>query len=45
VYDLLGDNIDKWNKLLNEIRQGRKTFDNSETKKNFGAIIIYYGGV
>lgn len=30
---------------MNEIRQGRKTFDNSEVQKPFGAIIIYYGGV
>lgn len=30
---------------MNEIRSGRKTFDNSETEKAFGAITIYYGGV
>jgi dynein heavy chain 1 len=45
VYNILEENIDKWHQLLNEIRQGRKTFDNSETEKTFGAIIIYYGGV
>jgi dynein heavy chain 1 len=45
VFNILEENIDKWHQLLNEIRIGRKTFDNSETEKSFGAIIIYYGGV
>ena len=45
VYKILSDNIDKWHQLLNEIKHGRKTFDNSEVEKPFGAIIIYYGGV
>ena len=45
VFSLLGDNIDKWHQLLNEIRAGRRTFDNSELEKAFGAIYIYYGGV
>ena len=42
---MLGENIDKWHQLLNEIRHGRKTFDNSEVEKSFGGIIIFYGGV
>ena len=45
VYDLLGDNIERWNQLLNEIRQGRKTFDTSEDYKLFGGIEISYGTV
>jgi dynein heavy chain 1 len=45
VYDLLGDNIDRWNQMLNEIRQGRKTFDTSEDFKCFGGIEISYGTV
>ena len=45
IYDLLGEDVDKWTQLLNEIRGGRKTFDTSEDKKTFGAIIINYGGV
>jgi len=42
---LLGDDVDKWTQILNEIRHGRKTFDTSEDKKQFGAIIINYGAV
>jgi len=45
VFNILQENIDKWHQLLNEIRHGRKTFDNSETEKSFGALTIYYGGV
>ncbi len=45
IFGQLEENIDRWHQLLNEIRHGRKTFDNSETEKQFGAIIIYYGGV
>ena len=40
VYDRLGDNIEMWQKLLEEIKEGRKTFDNSETEKSFGSSII-----
>jgi dynein heavy chain 1 len=36
IYDMLGDDVDKWTQLLNEIRQGRKTFDTSDDKKIFG---------
>jgi len=42
---MLGDDVDKWTQLLNEIRQGRKTFDTSEDRKSFGTIVINYGGV
>lgn len=45
VYELLGDNIERWNQLLNEIRQGRKTFDTSEDFKCFGGLEVSYGAV
>lgn len=45
IFDMLEDDVEKWTQLLNEIRQGRKTFDTSDDKKNFGAIIINYSGV
>ena len=45
IYDMLGDQVDKWTQLLNEIRSGRKTFDGSDDKKVFGAIAISYGAV
>lgn len=28
--------------MLSDIKEGRKTFDNSKTEKHFGAIIIDY---
>jgi len=31
IYERLGDDINKWQTLLNEIRENRKTFDNSQT--------------
>jgi dynein heavy chain 1 len=42
IYDKLGDDINKWQALLNEIRENRRTFDNSQTEKIFGPIIIDY---
>jgi dynein heavy chain 1 len=45
IYDMLGEDVDKWTQLLNEIRSGRKTFDTSDDKKIFGAVMINYGGV
>ena len=31
IYEKLGDDISLWQNLLNEIRENRKTFDNSQT--------------
>jgi dynein heavy chain 1 len=45
IYDMLEDDVEKWTQLLNEIRQGRKTFDTSDDKKYFGAMVINYSGV
>ena len=40
IYDRLGQDIEKWQHLINEIKQGRQVFDTFNNKKNFGAIII-----
>jgi dynein heavy chain 1 len=40
VCDKLGDNIELWQRLLEEIKDGRKTFDNSETEIGFGSSIV-----
>ena len=45
VYNELGDNIEMWQQLLEEIKQNRITFDNSETEIHFGAIVIDYKAV
>ena len=45
IYDRLGDDMDKWQQLMNELKQGRKTFDTGDSEKIFGAIIINYSSV
>ena len=45
IYDRLGDDMEKWQQLMNELRQGRKTFDTGDNEKVFGAIIINYSSV
>lgn len=42
VFEILGEDINKWQQLLNEIKQGRSTFDNSDTEVMFGPIVIDY---
>jgi len=45
VFAQLGDNIDNWNQLLKQIRQGRKLFDSNEDFKSFGGLEITYNNV
>jgi dynein heavy chain 1 len=45
VYSRLGDDLTKWQRLLHEIKRSRTTFDNTDTKKDFGPIVIRYGQV
>jgi len=45
IYDRLGDDMEKWQQLMNDIRAGRNTFDNAETEKQFGGIFIDYSMV
>jgi dynein heavy chain 1 len=42
LYETLGDDIQKWQILLNEIKSGRNTFDNSDTEVYYGGILINY---
>lgn len=42
VYARLGDSLAKWQQLLSEIRKTRSTFDNSDTKRSFGIVVIDY---
>ena len=39
---MLGSNIESWNKLLIDIKEGRSTFDNSETEKVICAFVVDY---
>eukprot|EP00830_Metopus_es_P014592 TRINITY_DN3930_c0_g2_i1.p1 TRINITY_DN3930_c0_g2~~TRINITY_DN3930_c0_g2_i1.p1 ORF type:complete len:1285 (-),score=333.29 TRINITY_DN3930_c0_g2_i1:418-4179(-) len=45
IFDRLGEDIDKWQKLLTEIKNERTTLDNSMTEKHFGALVIDYRAV
>ena len=40
VYDKLGDRLDRWEQLLVEIQHSRKTFDTSQSAKDFGPIVV-----
>ncbi|KAK9719430.1 dynein heavy chain [Basidiobolus ranarum] len=42
VYSKLGEDLNKWQQILLEIKKARNTFDNSETDKSFGPLIIDY---
>jgi len=41
----LGDNLQKWNDLLVEIKKARRTFDTSEVSKSFGPVVVNYAQV
>ncbi|XP_075048644.1 cytoplasmic dynein 1 heavy chain 1 isoform X1 [Mixophyes fleayi] len=45
IYNRLGEDLNKWQALLVQIRKARGTFDNAETRKDFGPVIIDYGKV
>lgn len=45
VFNRLGNDLNMWQRLLEEIRRSRRTFDNSESEKRFGPIVIVYGQV
>lgn len=45
IYSRLGEDLNKWQALLVQIRKARGTFDNAETRKEFGPAVIDYGKV
>jgi len=42
VFNRLGDSLASWQQLLSEIKKTRATFDNSDTERSFGVIVIDY---
>ncbi|KAG8248503.1 Cytoplasmic dynein 1 heavy chain 1, partial [Homalodisca vitripennis] len=38
----LGDSVTLWMQCLNDVKKSRKTFDTSETRREFGPIVIDY---
>ncbi|KAJ9053275.1 dynein heavy chain [Entomophthora muscae] len=45
IYNQLGEDLHKWQQILTEIKRARSTFDNSESEKHFGPIIVDYENV
>lgn len=45
VYEILGDEIDKWNQLLNEITVSRRKIETAESFILFGGLEINYGAI
>ncbi|KAJ3351758.1 hypothetical protein GGF32_004086 [Allomyces javanicus] len=42
VYEALGDDLQKWQSILLEIKKARATFDVSDTAKSFGPVVVDY---
>ncbi|GLV39725.1 Dynein heavy chain 64C [Carabus blaptoides fortunei] len=45
LYGTLGDDINLWMKCLNDIKKTRTTFDTSDTRREFGPIVIDFAKV
>ncbi|XP_060529688.1 dynein heavy chain, cytoplasmic isoform X3 [Cylas formicarius] len=45
LYGQLGDDINKWMRCLNDIKTTRATFDTSDTRREFGPIVIDFAKV
>lgn len=45
IINKLGEDLNQWQELLVEIKKARRTFDTSETSKEFGPIIINFAQV
>ncbi|XP_050499617.1 dynein heavy chain, cytoplasmic isoform X4 [Diabrotica virgifera virgifera] len=45
LYGKLGEDIGKWMECLNDIKKTRTTFDTSDTRREFGPIIIDFAKV
>ncbi|XP_071453347.1 dynein heavy chain, cytoplasmic isoform X3 [Hetaerina americana] len=45
LYGKLGDDIILWMKCLNDIKETRATFDTTDTRREFGPIVIDYAKV
>ncbi|XP_026482181.1 dynein heavy chain, cytoplasmic isoform X8 [Ctenocephalides felis] len=45
LYGRLGEDINLWIKCLNDIKKSRTTFDTSDTRREYGPIVIDYAKV
>ncbi|KAI8619674.1 dynein heavy chain [Chytriomyces sp. MP71] len=42
IYNYIGEDLTKWQQLVLEVKKARTTFDNSETEKSFGSMVVDY---
>eukprot|EP01113_Clastostelium_recurvatum_P011812 TRINITY_DN1605_c0_g1_i1.p1 TRINITY_DN1605_c0_g1~~TRINITY_DN1605_c0_g1_i1.p1 ORF type:complete len:4689 (+),score=1530.43 TRINITY_DN1605_c0_g1_i1:285-14351(+) len=45
LYSRLGDDLSRWQLLLGQIKRSRTTFDNSQSQRAFGSLVIDYAQV
>ncbi|KAJ3071427.1 hypothetical protein HDU98_005356 [Podochytrium sp. JEL0797] len=45
IYQAVGTDLSQWHQLVLEVKKARGTFDNSETEKAFGSLVIDYDQV
>jgi dynein heavy chain 1 len=45
IVNRLGEDLDKWQQLLVQIKKARKTFDTSDTTMEFGPVVINFSQV
>ena len=45
IFTKLGDDMEKWQQIMDGLRKGRKTFDNDKNEKVFGALVVDYSSV
>ena len=45
IFTKLGDDMEKWQQIMEGLKQGRKTFDNDKNEKVFGALVVDYSSV
>uniref|UniRef100_UPI00358E5199 cytoplasmic dynein 1 heavy chain 1-like n=1 Tax=Myxine glutinosa TaxID=7769 RepID=UPI00358E5199 len=45
VYGRVAEDLHLWQNMLSDIRRSRATFDNAESRKSFGPVIVDYGRV
>ena len=45
IFNKLGDDMEKWQQIMDGLKKGRKTFDNDKNEKVFGALVVDYSSV
>ena len=41
----MGEDVGKWERLLQDMKRSRSTFDNTDSKHSFGPILVDYAEV